>query len=245
MQLKRLPAFLTITYLFTWTFWIALIVLVRRGALIVGEWNYTLLFTIGGFGPFVGAITVLPGEKSLKRIFDRIFFSRDGSWIWLFAMALALFITVGASSLELAMGMTLSSAPYLLLVSTFFQGGQEEIGWRGTLQPILEERFSYPISTLITGLIWACWHLPLWLIPGTGQSEMPFLLYAFLAVLLSFWLGGLYKKTGSVFYCSLFHGWNNLLFMFFVIKPNLLFFIGLILMTVFSSRLAISASRFD
>ena len=42
--------------------------------------------------------------------------------------------------------------PALLFVKAILFGGIEEIGWRYTFQPILEERFSYLSSTAITFL---------------------------------------------------------------------------------------------
>jgi membrane protease YdiL (CAAX protease family) len=39
----------------------------------------------------------------------------------------------------------------------------EELGWRGYLLPRLLEKF-HPIKfSLLIGIIWACWHLPLFL----------------------------------------------------------------------------------
>jgi membrane protease YdiL (CAAX protease family) len=58
-------------------------------------------------------------------------------------------------------------AGYLLLTGTagmvmslaFALG--EEIGWRGFLAPHLTETFGFRIGALLTGAIWAAWHLPL------------------------------------------------------------------------------------
>ena len=57
---------------------------------------------------------------------------------------------------------------------TFAGGGNEELGWRGLLQPALEKKFSFPLATVITALVWVAWHLPLWLIPGTSQSQISY-----------------------------------------------------------------------
>jgi membrane protease YdiL (CAAX protease family) len=35
----------------------------------------------------------------------------------------------------------------------------EETGWRGFLQPFLEERFSLPVASILVGLIWGLWHV--------------------------------------------------------------------------------------
>nr|WP_243177034.1 CPBP family intramembrane glutamic endopeptidase [Clostridium estertheticum] len=86
-------------------------------------------------------------------------------------------------------------------------GGFEELGWRGYLQPQLEKVVNYFPSVLIVGIIWSMWHLPLWLIKGTPQSAIPFGLYAFLGVVLSFTFTTIYKYTKNLLLCVLSHAW--------------------------------------
>ena len=37
-------------------------------------------------------------------------------------------------------------------------GGIEEIGWRYTFQPLLEESIPYEVASLVTFLCWGTWH---------------------------------------------------------------------------------------
>ena len=57
--------------------------------------------------------------------------------------------------------------PALLFIKAILFGGIEEIGWRYTFQPILEERFSYISSTIITFFAWGVWHFSYFYIEGT------------------------------------------------------------------------------
>jgi membrane protease YdiL (CAAX protease family) len=58
------------------------------------------------------------------------------------------------------------------LVVEFFLGAvSEELGWRGYVLDMLQERYSALTSSLITGAIWALWHTPAFLIPGLSQYE--------------------------------------------------------------------------
>ena len=93
---------------------------------------------------------------------------------------------------------------------TFLGGGQEEIDWRGYIQPILEKRYGLAIGGLILGTIWAVWHLPLWIIPGTSQSEMNF--FGFLAgsIAMSYFYSWIVESSGRRLLSGLFvHGSCN------------------------------------
>jgi len=47
----------------------------------------------------------------------------------------------------------------LVLVTVVLSAG-EEIGWRGHLLPLLEARLSALTASLVLGVIWAVWHVP-------------------------------------------------------------------------------------
>jgi len=61
----------------------------------------------------------------------------------------------------------------------------EEIGWRGYALDRLQTRWNALVSSLIVGLVWSLWHLPLFLIPGTSQHEMGVPFIGFLIKLTS------------------------------------------------------------
>ncbi|MCL2421730.1 MAG: CPBP family intramembrane metalloprotease, partial [Defluviitaleaceae bacterium] len=108
-------------------------------------------------------------------------------------------------------GIPLFAFPFVLLVQTIFTGGQEEVGWQGCLRPSLEKHMSFPAAVLLLGVIWAVWHLPLWLIAGSPQENINFIVYMAMVLVMSFPLSVLHKKTQNVFYCCLLHGLFNTL----------------------------------
>ena len=60
----------------------------------------------------------------------------------------------------------LQSLPLYALIfalTAVAQGGNEEPGWRGFMQPELQKRFSPLVAALIVSLFWSLWHLPLYL----------------------------------------------------------------------------------
>lgn len=82
----------------------------------------------------------------------------------------------------------------LALMSTLYLGPlSEEAGWRGFALPRLQERFSALTSSVILGIIWGCWHLPLYLV----EPRMPFYIYLPLVTVLSILFTWLYNNTGG------------------------------------------------
>ena len=55
----------------------------------------------------------------------------------------------------------------ILLASTI-----EELGWRGYGEDAVGSYHSWFKESIIFGCVWACWHLPLFLIPGTYQNGL-------------------------------------------------------------------------
>lgn len=92
-------------------------------------------------------------------------------------------------------------------------GGMEEGGWRGYLQPALEQKMPAVISVAAVALVWACWHLPYFFLPDTFLNGGNFLFYVVTATGTAFTLTAIYKMTGSVLLCTLFHGWQNAIVM--------------------------------
>lgn len=85
----------------------------------------------------------------------------------------------------------------------------EELGWRGYLLPQLEERFRPDISSIMVGIVWACWHLPMFLFQVEGY-QMPFLLYLVQTIFMSMFCTWLYHTSGnSILVVLLFHTMDN------------------------------------
>jgi membrane protease YdiL (CAAX protease family) len=112
----------------------------------------------------------------------------------------------------LVYGTRLESDWYLLIIAfpvLIIGGGIEEVGWRGFLQPQLEEKFSFPIATVFTSMIWYIWHLPLWLLPSSNHYGDSLIGFAITIFVFSFILAAIYKSTKSIFACVCFHAFFN------------------------------------
>ena len=88
----------------------------------------------------------------------------------------------------------------------------EETGWRGYALPHLQKTRSATVATLILGILWACWHLPLFFYRDTyiqmGIFGFPmFALSLLCAAMIFTWL---YNSTnGSVWIVIIFHAVFN------------------------------------
>jgi len=89
----------------------------------------------------------------------------------------------------------------------------EEIGWRGFLTPQLMCRFSFPVTSLIVGLIWAAWHMPLIYMTkynaGPYHLNMQMLNFTIMTIGLSFILTYLRLKSGSLWTAAILHASHN------------------------------------
>ena len=60
----------------------------------------------------------------------------------------------------------------LIAFLLFFGPIPEELGWRGYALDRLQARWSAGVASLILGLVWASWHLPLFWIAGTYHQQL-------------------------------------------------------------------------
>jgi membrane protease YdiL (CAAX protease family) len=89
----------------------------------------------------------------------------------------------------------------------------EEIGWRGFLTPQLMRLYSFPVTSLIVGLVWSLWHAPL--IYNTTYNGGPYDLHVQMAnftvvtIGVSFIMTYMRLKSGSVWSATILHAAHN------------------------------------
>jgi membrane protease YdiL (CAAX protease family) len=90
----------------------------------------------------------------------------------------------------------------------------EEIGWRGLLVPELAKVTGFRDLALISGGIWAAWHMPILIFGGYNAGTTPFwfqiICFATMAVGLGTMLAWLRLKSGSLWPAALLHATHNL-----------------------------------
>ena len=100
--------------------------------------------------------------------------------------------------------------PITLLTTAIVKGPlTEEPGWRGFALPRMLGRWSPLAASLILGVIWFAWHLPL-LIQDLGGTQRPLVPYVIVVLSLSVICTWLWSATGrSVFIVIVFHSAVN------------------------------------
>ena len=211
--------YIVIAFAFTWFFW-ALALLEARG--LISSLPVPALF-LGAFGPMVAAVVVTAqesGRAGLRALLSRIVRWRVAPIWYGVALLGPIVLALGAMALHVVLGGQppnlqgmIGALPTVLFLFgyMFIQVGiGEEIGWRGYALPKLQTGYSALISSVILGVIWALWHLPLFFNPATGYSNTPF--WVFFVFLLPFpivytWIFN--SMGGSVLMAMILHAMLN------------------------------------
>jgi len=91
--------------------------------------------------------------------------------------------------------------------SFFLLGTNEEFGWRGIAQPLLQRKMSPFWAGITVGIIWATWHLPVFLFGGGVQySAWPIVPFFGGVIALSVILTPMFNSArGSLLIAYLYH----------------------------------------
>jgi membrane protease YdiL (CAAX protease family) len=182
---KEAYAFLGLALAFSWfVFWGPLALFKIPSISFVSDikgptWAIAL-FLVGGFVPSLLAVFLTwkkEGLSGLRILGQRIIQFKLG-WRWygytlLIVMAgttgqLAIYKLLGNNFNGILFLAQLGNSLPLLILGPL----SEEIGWRGYALGRLQTRWNALTSSLIVGLVWAMWHLPLFMMAGTSQHEL-------------------------------------------------------------------------
>jgi uncharacterized protein len=227
---KELVLYSIATFVFSWLFWIPSAIMFK-GAESLGELITSPIFialqTMGAAGPTIVAYIFLKKfhpPSDLKTIFDRYKIWRVNSkW---YVISIFLVITISLVSLLLqtvffdtslgeghalydmyqGMGLALLAILPLVYVAQIFTSPLlEEFGWRGYLQPQLQNKVGVLPASIIIGVIWGFWHLPL--IFAYGHNLAIAILSIMCHSILMGWI--LNSTKGSMLMMMLFHASIN------------------------------------
>jgi membrane protease YdiL (CAAX protease family) len=218
---KRHPliAFFLLAFALSWIFWLPLVFLRDT----IPATQGLVLLILGSSVPSLLAIVltaIVLGRESLRKLLGRLLIWRvDPRWY--------LVVVLGPAALAGGMvvfnafvgGPALSFSTSLLLgvviplAFSIFPGSAlgEEIGWRGYALPRLQAGRSALSASLILGVIWAFYHLPLSFTGQAFRSPSLFVPFAISTIALSVILTWVYNSTGgSLLLVVLLHATANL-----------------------------------
>jgi membrane protease YdiL (CAAX protease family) len=177
--------FFVIALGWSWLFWIPIAVLGINVTMFPG----VLLFAIGGLGPVLSAIILTLMTQSREEWQDYWRRVIDFKRIPLKWYAVIFFLAPLYSILALLTGFLIegnmphleTAASYLnspltilpfALVTLFYGPLPEELGWRGYALDRLQGKWNALVSSIILGIIWSLWHVPMFFMRGSLQSEV-------------------------------------------------------------------------
>ena len=180
----RPVAYFATTYLFTWALWFAA---AAMGPNALTEGPAGLLMVIGLTVPgFVGLTLVLTSKsKSLKDTYRKTIFSFSAINWKVLGLACLLYLACVAASIVFscafgqsldqfswAEGFSFADGGALALATLVLAAILEEWGWRGYGEDSIADRCSWFSASIVFGVVWSLWHLPLFFIGGTYQNTL-------------------------------------------------------------------------
>jgi membrane protease YdiL (CAAX protease family) len=223
MKKSKVFIYLTIAFIWSWTNWFIGLHYLSQGITDQTYGQFVKYFFIGVYGPTIGAVITtfyFGGFKGLLDLFKKLLIWKVPIKIYLTVVFLPLLFLVSGLGLYAIFVGNIGrfdwnaglAIPGLLWSALFAGPLGEELGWRGLMLPELQKKYSAFISSLIVGLFWYSWHIPLFWAPfGTlvsGDDHSVYLLFIYLTIVaclscINAWL--INNSRGSVLITILFH----------------------------------------
>ena len=182
------------------------------------------LTLIGAFGPMVAAVAITAqesGRAGVRSLLGRIVRWRVAPLWYGVALLGPILLYMAAMALHVALGgrppdvfALIGALPTVLVLSVYFlivAGLGEEVGWRGYALPKLQARYGALLASVVLGVAWALWHLPLFFDPSVGSySDLSFVLWLAYIIPFSILITWVFNSTGgSVLMAMMVHAVMN------------------------------------
>ncbi len=166
--------FFVLAFVLSWAWWIPFAILAPPPEDILdgggGNSPVLLLQVLGNFGPSAAALVLLvrSGQRRERRsLLKRLRPHRASPMLYALVLVLP-FVTLlpgllYASRVADVSDFGLGGLLPALLTGFLISGPGEELGWRGYALPRLQATFDPLAASLVIGVVWGVWHLPIWL----------------------------------------------------------------------------------
>lgn len=212
-----LAVFLVATFAWSWTLWALAAWLDLPGTL------PEVVIVAGRFGPSLAAIGVTlaaAGRSGLTTLLAPLRRWRAPTSLWLLVVLGPVVVVLAAIGLAALLGTRPGAfndpgTAYLVLPAflvILVAGGPlgEELGWRGFALDRLQARTGPVAASLLLGVVWGLWHLPLFLDASQVQASLPPLLYLGQTTTTAVLYTWLWNRTRSLPLVLVLHTMTNL-----------------------------------
>lgn len=208
-----LAAFFTLTFLVSWLVWGTQLAY-EHGLL---AWQLPQPFAFLAVSISAVTVAAFAGRSALRDLFRRFLIWRVPVRWYLAALVLPSLPALAAVGLYLALGgkhdigavAPLAATVPLLLTQILTHLLTEEAGWRGFALPRLRATLSPLTSSLVLGVLWAMWHVPMFFLADTRQTY-PFAGFVVQVLAISIVMTWVFDRTrGSILLAALFHAAMN------------------------------------
>ena len=252
-----LVAYFVFAYGFAWLTWLPFM-LAKNG---LGLLSYTcpspfiyLLEVLATFvGPTLSAFmltAVTDGRAGVRQLLLRYIQGHIGlQWYILVLLGIPCLLVLAASISFLLYGATSLNILnqrwlqlvilYLPFVAVSILGGPlgEEPGWRGFALPRLQQHFGAVSGSLLLGVLWGLWHLPLFLVVGADGpfSTQEFVLFIMGTMIFTICFTWIYNNVGgSLLLMILLHSVVNTISSLVILLSTFFPHLGVILYIVYA-----------
>lgn len=196
--------FFALTFGVTWLFWLPALLAEQH---LIRPVPTALLVALGTAVPSLVALGLSVRRGGVLALLKGLMHGRVPARWYAVALLAPAALMLTAVGLDMLLGGNTPNFPavgqwWLVAVNFLFVlliGGPlgEELGWRGFALPRLEQSWGPTAAALLLGLVWAAWHLPLFLLTDAPQAQLPLLWFVLQTVAFSVVLAWVYRGTGG------------------------------------------------
>ena len=217
----RLLLYFALACLISWSLWLPLLASSQNWLQLPAPFS---LYYIGTVGPALAAIILVwlaRANEGVWSLLSRLVLWRVEIRWYLVALLLPVIVRSTAFAVLYVLGYVKSDVSFRpfrellwLILLMLILVPLEEIGWRGYALPRLQGLYGPVLASVILGVAWSLWHLPLMWIKGAYQeadSPLAYMLIFTLTILpISIFFTWLYNGSrGSLLLASIFHASIN------------------------------------
>jgi membrane protease YdiL (CAAX protease family) len=226
MEYKKEASNLRLFFIFTYLmFWVMLVLTGILANLQVPKIVVDIMSNVAAWSPtFILLILftkLFPGvtiKDFIKRSFGNKIKILDffSAYIWqvlAFALVVCAYLLINGKSLNSLVFLNIGSVLSIFIITITAGPLGEELGWRGYALGIFQKRYSPLSSSLILGVLWGFWHLPLWFISGFSGTDLLIYISSFLLAIIStsILITYFYNKSRNILIAIWIHFWFNFL----------------------------------